>query len=65
MTTTVQVSDDTKRMLEQMKEGSARTYDDIIKGLLVKSNNIPKSMFGAYKDIPKWKKSDRMRMKHE
>ena len=61
MATTIQVSDETKQLLETMKQQiDALTYDELIKRLLLQHAKIPNSMFGENKKIKQWKKSDRM-----
>ena len=61
MSTTVQVSQTTKQLLDLAKEEKkAETYDQVIKALLERYLHIPKSLFGVYKGM-KWKKSDRMK----
>ena len=59
MTTTIQVSDSTKQVLESLKvKESAASYDELIRHLVDKHSKIPKSMFGSIK-TSKWKKEDR------
>lgn len=64
MATTVQVSDETKRLLNQLKKKKKKSYDKIIKELVLSQEEIPESLFGKHQDIF-WDKSDRMRFKHE
>tara|TARA_Y100000310_G_C20209704_1_gene590728 strand:+ start:318 stop:515 length:198 start_codon:yes stop_codon:yes gene_type:complete len=60
MGTTIQVSQNTRQMLERLKiEENAPNYDQVIQGLINKKKKIPPSMFGSIKDI-KWTKKDRM-----
>tara|TARA_Y100000310_G_C19990704_1_gene493985 strand:+ start:232 stop:426 length:195 start_codon:yes stop_codon:yes gene_type:complete len=52
MTTTIQVSNTTKQLLEMYKEKrKASSYDEVIHSIMEKKLNIPKSMFGAAKGI--------------
>jgi hypothetical protein len=59
---TIQVSDATRRMLERVrKEKKARNYDTVIQHLLKAHAQVPKSLFGAYPQLPPWnKETDRM-----
>ncbi len=60
MSTTIQVSDTTKQMLDLLKEKTQiKTNNQLIALLLDEKMNLPKSMFGAAKGIGKWKKEDR------
>lgn len=60
MSTTIQVSDTTKQMLEMLKEKKRiKTNDKLIQYLLDDKMGVPKSMFGAAKELGKWKKEDR------
>ena len=48
--TTVQVRDDTRRLLEKLKrQMGLRTYDEVIKTLARSKSGFPKSLFGACK----------------
>ncbi len=59
MTTTIQISDTTKQILESLKEKeNVTSYDILLKNILKKHTKITKSMFGSIKGI-KWKKEDR------
>jgi len=61
MTTTIQVSDNTKQLLERMKkEQKERSYDAVIQHLVRKDLKVAESMFGAVKGTV-WKKSDRLK----
>jgi len=62
MTTTIQVSDTTKQLLEVIKKKErSRTYDKIIQELVKKHTKTAKSMFGMMKGW-KWnKEEDRMK----
>jgi predicted CopG family antitoxin len=60
MTTTIQVSDTTKQLLEKLKEKEhARSYDEVIKDLAEKKMRIKKSMFGSVPGL-KWQKKYRL-----
>lgn len=56
MVTTIQLSDETKRMLDILRT-DRKTYDDIVKELL-KKRGVPKSMYGTAK-LGGWSKNDR------
>lgn len=61
MSTTIQISDETKQLLEHVKtQEEAPSYDEVIKILLEKHTKIPKSMFGVGKGMKLWSKKDRM-----
>ena len=61
MSTTIQVSQSTRQMLEQLKiEKKAHNYDQVIQDLISKKKKIPFSMFGSAKGL-KWTKKDRMK----
>jgi predicted CopG family antitoxin len=48
MTTTVQVRDETRRLLERLKKQmGALSYDDVIRRLAKSKAGIPESLFGA------------------
>ena len=65
MSTTIQISDGTKQLLERAKvTEEASSYDEIIKKLLQQYTNVPKTMFGHAKGMKPWSKKDRM-MLHE
>ena len=50
MTTTIQVSDETKRLLDSVKsERRFKTYDELIGELVRPTAGVPKSVFGAAK----------------
>jgi predicted CopG family antitoxin len=50
MTTTVQVRDETRRLLERLKKQmGAPSYDDVIRRLARSKSGIPDSLFGACK----------------
>ncbi len=60
MSTTIQVSDTTKQMLDMLKEKKQiKTNDMLIQYLLDDKMEVPKSMFGAARGLSKWKKEDR------
>ena len=58
MTTTIQVSNATKQMLESLKE-KRMTYDEVIQGLAKSKKQIPASLFGKMKG-GQWKNKDRL-----
>ena len=65
MTAKIQISEITKQMIGLLKEKKRiKTDDGLLKYLLNKNTNIPKSMFGAAKGLGKWTKADRMKF-HE
>ncbi len=48
MTTTVQVRDETRRLLERLKKQMGLpSYDDVIRRLVRSKTGIPGSLFGA------------------
>jgi len=48
MTTTVQVADETRRLLEKLKkERKLGSYDQVIRWLVASEARLPKSMYGA------------------
>lgn len=48
MPTTVQVSNETRHLLERLKkEMGLRSYDDVIRKLAKKEAGMPQSLFGA------------------
>ncbi|MBI5389335.1 hypothetical protein HZB01_03060 [Candidatus Woesearchaeota archaeon] len=50
MVTTIQVEETTKQLLEGLKEEKkANTYDQLIREMIMKEKEIPKSMFGTAK----------------
>jgi predicted CopG family antitoxin len=50
MTTTVQVRDETRRLLDKLKrEMSLSSYDEVIRKLVRAKMGLPKSLFGACK----------------
>lgn len=50
MTTTVQVKQETKKLLEGLKKNmGARSYDEVIGNLARKRADVPESMFGSLK----------------
>jgi predicted CopG family antitoxin len=50
MTTTVQVRDETRRLLERLKkEMGALSYDDVIRRLVRSKLGTPESLYGACK----------------
>ena len=59
MTTTIQISDTTKQILEHLKrEENVSSYDIILENILKKHIKVPHSMFASIKGI-RWKKEDR------
>ncbi len=50
MTTTVQVADETRRLLEKLKnERNLDSYDQVIRWLVTTGTGHPRSMYGASK----------------
>ena len=50
MPTTVQVDDDTRRLLEKLKnERGLESYDDVIRWLIESKAGLSRSLFGAAK----------------
>ncbi len=59
MATTIQISDNTKQILESLKEKkNIKSYDLLLQNILKKHTKMPDSMFGSLKGM-KWKKEDR------
>ena len=56
MPATIQLSNDTKRLLKQLKAQTGQTYDALIRDLIREHDQIPKSLFGKHPDLPAWKK---------
>ena len=66
MTTTIQVSTATKQMLDFIKKKEhMNTYDSLLRKILQKHTQIPKSMFGAVKGMKKWNKEEDRLTLHE
>lgn len=60
MATTIQVSDETRQLLELVKEEQhAASLDEAISVMAHKQLKIPASLSGKFKDM-RWKKSDRL-----
>lgn len=55
MSTTIQISDETKQLLSSLKDDSRKTYDEIIRELMNEQGLLPKSMFGTHRNL-KWNK---------
>lgn len=51
MPTTIQVSELTKQLLDALKKGSKKSYDQIIREILAKKLEVPDSLAGAYPDL--------------
>jgi hypothetical protein len=50
MATTIQVSDETRKLLEaRKKELGLRSYDQVVEGLIRPKAGVPESLFGACK----------------
>lgn len=58
--TTIQLSDQTKRMLDSLK-AKGQTYDELVAELFRSYRGIPKSMAGAYSHLPPFPPSRRRR----
>ncbi|MEK6849633.1 MAG: hypothetical protein AABY01_03630 [Nanoarchaeota archaeon] len=60
MTTTIQVSDMTKQLLDQLKAREhADSFDAVVEKLAREKMAVPKSMFGSAKGLGPWRKEDR------
>jgi len=61
MATTIQVKDDTMRLLDALKEASkAKSYDETLKMLLAEKFRLPTQMFGVDRGkISRFKEEDR------
>ena len=64
MTTTIQVSDETKQMLNSLQKKEKKSYDNLLKEILLPYTKAPSSLFGSYKDL-RWSKKDRVTFKNE
>lgn len=59
MPTTVQVSEKTLQMLNELKkEMKARSHDAVIKSLISKRKRIPNSMFGSNRRLKPFSRAD-------
>lgn len=59
MPTTVQVSEKTLQMLNELKEEmKARSHDEVIKKLISKTKKIPSSMFGSNQKLRPFSRED-------
>ncbi|HXW36625.1 MAG TPA: hypothetical protein VEJ36_01800 [Nitrososphaerales archaeon] len=59
MTTTVQVADETRRLLERLKnEKKLDSYDQVIRWLVTAGAGRPRSMFGVAKGSHKFERDD-------
>lgn len=59
MPTTVQVSEKTLQMLNELKkEMKARSHDAVIKSLISKRKRIPNSMFGSNRRLKPFSRED-------
>jgi predicted CopG family antitoxin len=59
MPTTVQVSEKTLQMLNELKEEmKARSHDEVIKKLISKRKRIPGSMFGSNRKLRPFSRED-------
>lgn len=66
MTTTIQVSDATKQVLDYLKkEEEADSYDQVIQELTRVKTKVPQSMFGSVKFSRPWSREDRMDFDNE
>ncbi|MBI2109870.1 hypothetical protein HYT58_01705 [Candidatus Woesearchaeota archaeon] len=60
MSTTIQISNTTRQILEKLKtREKVESYDRVIQNLVKLHTKIPPSMFGSFKEL-KWKKGDRL-----
>lgn len=66
MATTIQVSNTTRQILEQIKkEAHVNSYDQVIQHLVRKHTKIPKSLFGSIPGMRWNKEDDRMKFHDE
>ena len=64
MPTTIQVSDETKKMLDVLKrERRVKSYDELINGLVRPVTGIPKSIFGSCRGSRRFRRE--MEKEHE
>lgn len=64
MSTTIQISEVTKRMLNSLRKDSKKSYDKILQEILPTKIDAPKSLAGIFPDL-KWSKNDRMKFEDE
>lgn len=61
MTTTIAIQEDTRFMLAQMKEEmGAESMDETIKNLIAERKKPKKSMFGAFRGMPEFRREDQI-----
>lgn len=65
MSTTIQISDETKQVLNTLKDKERKTYDQIIQALINKQQLTPNSMFGQHPKLRWNKEKDRARFDDE
>ncbi len=65
MVTSVQLSDSTKRLLNRIRIKEKKTYDAVIRDLVLTREGVSKSFFGKTPDIPAWSKADRARTRDD
>jgi hypothetical protein len=60
METTLQLDKSTVQILKDMKKKSgARSYDEVIRVLILKERKVPKSIFGSNPRLGPFKEEDR------
>ena len=61
MTTTIQVDAKTLRLLKQLKgRWKAKTYDELIRRLISKRVEVPRSFFGVDPHLPPFSEEDHL-----
>lgn len=66
MATTIQVETRTLRLLRQLKGRlKAKTYDQVIRGLLSKKSDVPTSLFGSHPEMTPFTEEDRLKFHDE
>jgi predicted CopG family antitoxin len=64
MSTTVQISNETRRLLEKLKnEMGLKSYDEVIGRLVKKESQMPESLFGACKGSKPFKREQELEHK--
>ncbi len=65
MSTTVEVKQNTARVLEELKKKyGAKSMDETVKRLISKAENIPDTMFGSHPEMKAFRPSDEAKL-HE
>jgi len=65
MSTTIQISEVTKRMLNSIRKESKKSYDKVLQEVLPSHLDTPPSLAGKFPNLKKWSKKDRMKFEDE